>query len=128
MQIVRGDEIEFTPASHEDPADPGVLKRVLATKFDLIVGLVQMVNWTRLPVGKSFRKHFHEDMQEVFVIIDGQVEFWCDGESAQLRRGDAVLVDPQEVHQMTNLGEDDAYYVVFGISSRDGGKTVLCES
>jgi len=128
MQIVRGDEIEFTPASHEDPDDPGVLKRVLATKFDLIVGLVQMVNWTRLPVGKSFRKHFHEDMQEVFVIIDGQVEFWCDGESAQLRRGDAVLVEPQEVHQMTNLGEDDAYYVVFGISSRDGGKTVLCES
>ena len=87
-----------------------------------------MVNWTRLPVGKSFRKHFHEDMQEVFVIVDGHVEFWCDGESAQLRRGDAVLVDPQEVHQMTNLGEDDAYYVVFGISSRDGGKTVLCES
>ena len=128
MQIVRGDEIEFTPASHEDPADPGVLKRVLATKFDLIVGLVQMVNWTRLPVGKSFRKHFHEDMQEVFVIVDGHVEFWCEGESAQLRRGDAVLVDPQEVHQMTNLGEDDAYYVVLGISSRDGGKTVLCES
>lgn len=128
MQIVRGDEIDFTPASHEDPDDPGVLKRVLATKFDLIVGLVQMVNWTRLPVGKSFRKHFHEDMQEVFVIIDGQVEFWCDGESVQLGRGDAVLVDPQEVHQMTNLGKADAFYLVFGISSRDGGKTVLCES
>ena len=59
MQIVRGDEIEYTPASHEDPADPGVFKRVLATKFDLLVGLVQMVNWARLPTGKSFRKHFH---------------------------------------------------------------------
>lgn len=128
MQIVRGDDIEFTPASHEDPSDPGVLKRVLATKFDLIVGLVQMVNWTRLPVGKSFRKHYHEDMQEVFVIIDGHVDFWCEGQSTHLGRGDAVLVDPQEVHQMTNLGETDAYYVVFGISSRDGGKTVLCES
>ena len=128
MQIVRGDEIEYTPASHEDPADPGVFKRVLATKFDLLVGLVQMVNWARLPAGKSFRKHFHGDMQEVFIIVDGDVSCWVDGETCDLKRGDAILIDPQEVQQMTNTGSQDAFYVVFGISSKDGGKTVLCDA
>lgn len=127
MQIIRGDEIEYTPASHEDPDDPGVLKRVLATKFDLIVGLVQMVNWSRLPVGKSFRKHYHGDMQEVFVIVDGTVEVWVDEQTNQLKRGDAILVDPHEAHQMINVGDEDAFYVVIGISSRDGGQTVVCD-
>ena len=127
MQIIRGDQIEYTPGSHEDPDDPGVLKRVLATRFDLIVGLVQMVNWSRLPVGKSFRKHYHGDMQEVFIIVDGTVEVWVDGTTDRLQRGDAVLIDPRQVHQMTNIGDKDAHYVVFGISSRDGGQTVVCD-
>ena len=42
MQIVRGSEIEFVPASHEDPQNPGVLKRVLATKNDLILSLIHI--------------------------------------------------------------------------------------
>lgn len=127
MQIIRGDKIEFTPASHEDRDNPGVLKRVLATKHDLIVGKVQMVNWALLPVGKSFQRHYHEDMQEIFVIVDGSVEVNVNGQTNRLERGDAILVDPREVHQMTNIGDKDVHYVVFGISTGDGGKTVVCD-
>jgi mannose-6-phosphate isomerase-like protein (cupin superfamily) len=127
MQIVRGNEIPFTPASHEDRNDPGVLKQVLATRDDLRVGHVQMVNWSRLPVGKSFRRHYHEDMQEIFVIVEGQARMLVDENAVELKRGDAILVDPREEHSMTNTGADDVHYVVFGISSEEGGRTVVCE-
>ncbi len=127
MQIIRGEEIEFTPASHEDPKDPGVLKRVLTTKHDLIVGKVQMVNWALLPVGKSFQRHYHEDMQEVFIIVTGTVSVTVDDASDELNRGDAILIDPREVHKMTNVCDEDVHYIVFGISTGDGGKTVVCE-
>ena len=126
MDIIRGDEIPFTPASHEDPDEPGVLKRVLATKFDLIVGHVQMVNWSRLPAGKSFRSHYHEDMQEVFVIINGTASMDVDGTPQELSGGDAILIDPREVHAMTNTCDEDVNYLVFGISTGAGGKTVVC--
>ena len=126
MQIIRGHEIEFTAASHEDSIDPGVLKRVLATKNDLVAGRVQMVNWARLPVGKSFQRHYHEDMQEVFVIVDGIVGVEVNGHQDELRRGDAILIDPRESHQMTNVCDEDVHYIVFGISTGDGGKTVVC--
>ena len=43
MKIVRGNSLEFIPASHEDSQNPGVLKKVLATRNDLIAGRVQMV-------------------------------------------------------------------------------------
>ncbi len=128
MKVVRGSEIEFVPASHENPDDPGVLKRVLATKSDLLRGQVQMVNWSMLPKGKSFQSHYHEDMQEVFVILNGQVRMRVDTESVELFGGDAILISPREIHEMENVCESDVQYVVFGISTEENGKTVVVDS
>ena len=125
MQIIRGSQIEFVPASHEDPQNPGVLKRVLASKKDLLRGQVQMVNWSRLPVGSSFQPHYHEDMQEVFVMLNGRVSMSVNDETHELTGGDAILIEPREIHEMKNLCESDVEYVVFGISTEEGGKTVV---
>ena len=128
MQVVRGSELNFEAASHEDPNKPGVLKKVLATKHNLICGQVQMVNWAKLPVGSSFQPHYHEDMQEVFIMMNGRVEMLVNDTSATLERGDAILIEPREVHQMTNLCEEEVHYVVFGISTEQNGKTVVVDS
>lgn len=127
MRIVRGKNLKFTPASHESPDDPGVLKRVLASRDDFPVGQIQMVNWAFIPVGKSFKRHYHEDMLEVFVICDGIVNVEVDGQQDQLVRGDAIIIEPREVHQMTNEGNEEAHYVVFGLSTGESGQTVVCE-
>ena len=127
MRVVRGDQIEFTPAWHEDKKNPGVLKKVLATGEHLQAGQIQMVNWSLCPTGKSFQTHYHEDMQEVFIILNGQVSMTVDQQQVTLQRGDAVLVEPREIHKMTNCCDDDVHYVVFGISSGEGGKTVVVE-
>jgi mannose-6-phosphate isomerase-like protein (cupin superfamily) len=127
MQVIRGNAIPFAPASHEDPADPGVFKRVLAAKAELAAGRTQMVNWARIPAGKSFRRHFHEDMQEIFVILDGRVEMRAGDVSCLLDAGDAILIAPMEIHKMTNVSDHDVNYIVIGISSESGGKTVVCE-
>ena len=95
MQVVRGSEIELVPASHEDPKNPGVLKRVLATKSDLIRGQVQMVNWSLLPKDSGFQSHYHQDMQEVFIMLGGPVEMRVGDETLQLQAGDAILIDPK---------------------------------
>ena len=127
MQIIRGSQIEFVPASHEDPQNPGVLKRVLANKNDLLRGQVQMVNWSRLPVGSSFQPHYHEDMQEVFVMLNGRVSMSVNNETHELVGGDAILIQPREIHGMKNLCDADVEYVVFGISTEEGGKTVVVD-
>lgn len=126
MKVIRGDQIKFIPASHEDPVNPGVLKRVLATKDHLLDGRIQMVNWARLPVGKSFQPHYHEDMQEVFIILNGTVSMRVAGQECELNRGDAILIAPREKHQMTNTCDSNVDYIVFGISTEEGGQTVNC--
>ncbi len=125
MHIIRGSEIPLVAASHEDPKNPGVLKRVLATRDQLLEGRVQMVNWARLPRGSAFRAHYHEDMQEVFVIVSGRVSMSVEGTSVELAAGDAILVDPREVHTMQNACDSDVEYIVFGVTQDKGGQTVV---
>ncbi|MEZ6058991.1 MAG: cupin domain-containing protein [Planctomycetaceae bacterium] len=125
MQFIQADSGSFVPASHEDPGRPGVLKRVIATNRQLQRGRVQMLNWSRLPAESSFRPHYHEDMQEIFVLLTGQVMMRCGDDEAMMQPGDTVIVEPREVHEMTNLLQTDAEYLVFGISSEEGGRTVV---
>ncbi len=125
MKFISSTATGFVPASHEDPLKPGVLKRVIATRDDLQFGQVQMVNWARLPKSSSFQLHYHEDMQEVFVLLSGHVEMRCGNQTVEMKAGDTVIVDVREPHQMINIGDCDAEYLVFGIASGQGGRTVV---
>ena len=86
-----------------------------------------MVNWALLGVGKHFARHYHEDMQEVFIIVQGEAEITAGTQTAALRRGDAVVIDPREIHQMRNAGTEAVEYLAIGITSEAGGKTVVVE-
>jgi len=127
LRTIRSTDRAFAPAGHEDPQNPGVWKKVLLEKADFQAGHVQMVNWARLPGGNSFAPHYHEDMQEVFVIVEGTAELTVGTETVTLERGDAVLIDSHEVHRMSNSGPGDVEYVAIGISRGTGGKTVVVD-
>lgn len=127
MKIVRSNNLEFIPAGHEDSLNPGVLKKVLFKKDDLISGRVQMINWAMLPPGKSFRAHYHEDMEEVFIVVDGKVKIKIDQEEAIIGQGDAVLVPAGGTHKMINESTSNVLYVVVGITQEKDGKTVVVE-
>jgi mannose-6-phosphate isomerase-like protein (cupin superfamily) len=64
-------------------------------------------------------------MQEIFVIVQGVARLTVGDETLALRRGDAIRIDPREVHQMWNDTEEDVEYVVVGITKGTGGQTVV---
>lgn len=127
MKIIRAADLSYVPAGHEDPRAPGVWKKVLFVKEQLRPGAVQMLNWARLAAGRSFAAHYHEDMQEIFVIVRGAAEITVGAETARLQCGDAVLIDPGEVHVMRNPETEDCEYLALGISGGAGGRTVRVE-
>jgi len=125
MKIINSNKIQYQPASHEDPKSPGALKKVLLTKTDLQPGMVQMINWAKIPKGKSFAGHYHEDMQEIFIIISGKVKVVVEGKKKMIGKGDLVLVPANKVHVMKNLSDHDVEYIAIGISEGKDGKTVV---
>ena len=127
MKIIHSSDKSFVPASHENPLAPGVWKKVLFQRDELQPGTVQMVNWARLPAGNSFSAHYHEDMQEIFIIVAGEAEMVVADETMVLGRGDTIAIDPREIHRMTNRGSEDVEYLVLGITGNQGGKTVVVE-
>ena len=125
MKYVSAADRPLVPAGHEDPRAPGVWKRVLLEKAELWPGKVQMINWAVLPVDSSFAAHYHEDMQEVFVIIAGAAKATVGDQTVTLRGGDTIVIDPREVHHMWNIGDVDVQYVALGISGDANGRTVV---
>jgi len=125
MKVIRSSEIQFIPSSHEAQQNPNVLKKVLLEKADLLPGRVQMVNWAQLLPKKTFNPHYHEDLTEVFLIIEGKVRMNVADTEIELAKGDAVVVEPNEVHTITNDSDVPLEYIVFGVSQEKGGKTVV---
>lgn len=86
-----------------------------------------MVNWATLPPGRAFRRHYHEDMHEVFVMISGAAELEVNSSCRVVSSGDAFIIEPGERHLMRNRGAQEVQYLVFGVSSGEQGKTVVVE-
>lgn len=125
MQIVRAAELTLSPASHEDPLDPGCLKKILVQKTDIATGRLQMVNWVFLKPERAFEAHFHEKMTEIFIILSGRVAVRVDEGQDFLLEGDAVIIPPRAVHTMTALDGQAAHYLAMGIVHEDGGRTIV---
>lgn len=125
MKIISGKDIGYVPASHENPEAPGVLKKILLCKDDFMDGRAQMLNWALLPEGNSFQPHYHEDMQETFVVMRGRAKIAADAEEAVLEAGDAVIIPAGSIHRMENIGCGDVEYIALGISLGRGGRTVV---
>ena len=125
MKIIRFKELKFVPASHEDPQAPGVFKKVLFKKGDLIKGEIPMINWCQLGVGQSFQAHYHESMEEIYIILKGKALIKIDNEKEKLGKGDAVIIPIGKIHTMKNIGNKQVKYIALGIVSAKSGKTVV---
>lgn len=124
MKIVRFKNLSFIPASHEDPKDPGALKKILLKRDDIPAGRIQMINWAKIPKGKTFAPHYHQQMMEIFIIMSGKVRLKIADEEEILEKGDLVIVKEGQVHTMENLSDEDVDYFALGIVTSEGGKTV----
>lgn len=124
MHIIRFKDKEYIPSSHEDFETPGVLKKILIKREDLINGQLQMINRARLLPGRSFNKHYHEDMEEIFIMLNGKVKIIVDNEEDYLQEGDTIIVPVGKTHQMINETDKDIYYLAIGVSTDKKGKTV----
>lgn len=118
--------LKFIPASHESKNEPGVFKKILFTHNDFSPHVrIQMVNWAKLPKKKEFVSHYHEDMDEVFIVISGKAEIKVGTETSVLEKGDAVVIPKCTVHKMKNISNKDVNYLVIGASEGKGGRTII---
>jgi uncharacterized cupin superfamily protein len=83
------------------------------------------VNAIVLPPGHTSRRHFHDRQQELYLVLDGEIEFELDGAKHTLCPGGLARVDAPVVRALRNTSETDeaVYFCVGGAGGyvgRDG--------
>jgi len=77
------------------------------------------VNAIVLPPGAETGFHFHDEQQELYVVLSGTLEIrFGDGSSHRLEQGGLARVDAATHRQFFNPGDVYAVYVIVG--AKDG--------
>lgn len=58
----------------------------------------------RLPVGAATQEHYHAKTEEIYFITAGEGRIRIDGESRDVRAGDAIAIPPGKKHKLWNTG------------------------
>ncbi len=58
----------------------------------------------RVPVGGSTLEHFHRRTEEIYFITAGQGRIRIEGETAEVKAGDAIAILPGQKHKLWNTG------------------------
>ncbi|NIK78771.1 AraC-like DNA-binding protein [Paenibacillus castaneae] len=66
-------------------------------------------------VENLFRLHRH-DVTEILVFLDGECEFFCEGHTYSLRRGDVVVIPPYAVHQAVVKNFDNYERIIVSVN------------
>jgi mannose-6-phosphate isomerase-like protein (cupin superfamily) len=86
--------------------------------------------WRRMPAqtgGKGSYGHRHKEHEEIYLVLEGTVQFKLEDEILDLGPGSVVRCAPEVVRSVWNEGPDDVVLVVFGPRSddpRDDAETV----
>ncbi len=97
----------------------GYRKNRLLTADDLRSdgALVQIVT---IPPGSHVPAHHHETSIEVYHILRGRCQIDVNGETHTLAPGDIMLMEPGDVHALTNSGDEPFELLVFKTNAVDG--------
>ena len=83
------------------------------------------VNAVVLPPSWVTPRHFHERQEELYLVLDGEIEFDLGGATHTVGPGGLVKVEPQTVRSLRNTSDsaEATYFCVGGASGyvgRDG--------
>lgn len=64
-----------------------------------------------IPPSKASSRHYHQELEETYYILSGKGEVTVNGQDMVLRPGQALLIEPGEVHQICNQQEEDLVFL-----------------
>jgi len=73
--------------------------------------------------GMEARPHVHGEMEENFLVLEGEVEFEVNGESFVCGPGDFVHLEPGDAHNVKNVSSLPASLIFSLAPYRDGDRT-----
>jgi len=82
----------------------------------------------RLPVGGATQEHFHPRAEEIYYITHGTGCIRIDGETRDVRTGDAIAIPPGRKHKLWNTGRETLRLLCCCAPAYEHTDTVITET
>jgi mannose-6-phosphate isomerase-like protein (cupin superfamily) len=82
----------------------------------------------RLPAGASTQEHFHPRAEEIYYITHGAGKIRIEGETREVRAGDAIAIPPGKKHKLWNTGGETLHLLCCCAPAYENSDTIITES
>ena len=105
--------------------DGSEIRELLAHRNSVIRN--QSLAEARLPAGGSTQEHYHIKTEEIYYITHGAGRIRIDGETSDVRAGDAVAILPGRKHKLWNTGNETLRLLCCCAPAYEHDDTVISE-
>ena len=82
----------------------------------------------RVAVGASTQEHYHHRTEEIYFVTAGTGQIRIEGETADIRAGDAIAIPPGHKHKLWNTGNETLKLLCCCAPPYEHGDTIITES
>lgn len=105
--------------------DGSEIRELLAHRNSVIRN--QSLAEARLPVGGATQEHYHPRTEEIYYITHGTGRMRIEGETRDVRPGDAIAIPPGQKHKLWNVGKETLRLLCCCAPAYEHSDTVITE-
>lgn len=106
--------------------DGSEIRELLAHRNSVIRN--QSLAEARLPAGASTQEHYHPKTEEIYYITHGQGRMRIEGETRDVKPGDAIAIPPGQRHKLWNTGAEPLRLLCCCAPAYEHSDTVITET
>jgi mannose-6-phosphate isomerase-like protein (cupin superfamily) len=106
--------------------DGSEVRELLAHRNSVIRN--QSLAEARLPAGEGTEEHYHVQTEEIYYITHGVGRIRIEGETRDVKAGDAVAIPPGHKHKLWNTGGETLRLVCCCAPAYEHNDTIITES
>jgi len=82
----------------------------------------------RLPAGASTQEHFHPRAEEIYYLTHGTGRMRIEGETREVKAGDAIAIPPGQRHKLWNTGDETLRLLCCCAPAYEHDDTIITET
>ena len=106
--------------------DGSEIRELLAYRNSVIRN--QSLAEARLPRGGATQEHYHPRTEEIYYITHGTGKMRIEGETREVRPGDAIAIPPGQRHKLWNTGDEPMRLLCCCAPAYEHADTVITEA
>ena len=114
---------EVAPFATKDGSE---IRELLAHRNSAIRN--QSLAEARLPAGASTQEHFHPRAEEIYYLTHGTGRMRIEGETREVKAGDAIAIPPGQKHKLWNTGRETLRLLCCCAPAYEHDDTIITET